>query len=242
MKVISFILLLVLTSLTNLSAQVMGRMNQTEHLEYWEGTVKFGPSVFMGDIKYYRIVPAKSEWRFATGVSFGRRFSALLGLRGTALMGKLAGRQKTGDHRLESRYYEINMSGILYLDNLFGENRFDRFIQPYMVAGIGLVYYNSNLYTLAPGQLVKNSGNKTEGLLLLGLGIDFRLNSQWSVSAESANRGINSDHMDLWVSGYPYDVYNVTTVGVKYRFGFSSRNSPGYYPRKVINRKFHRAF
>jgi len=242
MKVVFFVLLLILTSLTDLSAQVMGRVNQTEHLQYWEGAVGVGPSVFMGDIKYYRIVPAKSEWRFATSVSFSRRFSALFGLRGTALMGKLAGRQKSGGHRLESRYYEINMSGILYLDNLFSENRFDRLIQPYLVAGVGLVYYNTDLYTQAPNQVVKNSGNKTIGLLLLGLGIDFRLNSQWSVFAESANRGVNTDRMDLWVSGFPYDVYNVTSVGVKYRFGFSSEDSPGYYPEKVIKRRFSRAF
>ncbi len=103
-------------------------------------------------------------------------------------------------------------------------------MQPYLVAGIGLVFYNTNLYTLNPARQVKKSGNKTEGILILGLGIDFRMNNQWSVSIESANRGVNSDYMDLWPSGFPYDVYNITSVSIKYRFGIIRYHRPNRYP------------
>lgn len=223
-----------------LSAQVINNFKQTENLQYWEISAFWGPSLFMGDIKYYRYVPAKEEWRFAYGLSAGRRFSALFGARGNLLSGQLAGKQKAGNYRMQSHYNEMSLSGLLYLDNLFGKKRTDRRIQPYLLAGVGLVFYNTELFTLKPDQKVRNSGNRTEGILFLGLGLDFRISRQWSVTAESANRGMLSDSMDLWVSGYPYDVYNVTSIGLKYRFGFNSGHN--YYPKTVTKRKLHRAF
>jgi len=224
-----------------LPAQVKGKVTHAEMLQYWEGAIIAGPSLFMGDIKYYRLAPEKDEWRFAYGLSAGRRLSALFGARGILLAGRLAGKQKSGNYRMENRYVEMNLSGLLYLDNLFGEKRTDRRVQPYLVAGIGMVFYNTDLFTQQPDNKIKNSGRKTESILLLGLGIDFRMNRQWSINVESANRGMHSDNMDLWVSGYPYDVYNVTSIGIKFRFGFHSGQT-GYYPQKVTKRKLHRAF
>ncbi len=237
-NILSLTVLLLIADM--LSAQVTGRISRAENMQYWEVSAFWGPSLFMGDIKYYRYVPAKEEWRFAYGLSAGRRFSALFGARINLLAGRLAGIQKSGNYRMQSRYNEGNLAGLLYLDNLFGVKRTDRRIQPYLLAGIGLVFYNTDLFTRHPDQKVRNSSNRTETILLLGLGLDFRINRQWSVTAESANREMLSDNMDLRVSGYPYDVYNVTSIGLKYRFGFNS--GYGYYPQKVTNRHLHRAF
>ncbi len=224
-----------------LSAQVTGRISRAENMRYWEVSAFSGPSVFMGDIKYYHLMPFREEWRFALGFSAGRRLSPLFGIKGMLLSGKLAGIQKSGNYRMESRFREMNISGLLYFDNLFGEKRTDRQVQIYLIAGVGLVFYNTDLFTRQPDRKVRNSGNRTEGILLIGLGMDFRINRQWSVSLESANRGMDSDYMDLWASGYPYDVYNVTTAGIKFRFGWSGQNNT-YYPKAVIRRKLNRAF
>lgn len=224
-----------------LLAQVSGKIDKNENLQYWEVSAFSGPSVFMGDIKYYKFVPAKDEWRLAYGLTAGRRLSALFGVRGNLMAGKLAGKQKNGNYRIESNYNEMSLSGILYLDNLFGEKRTDRQVQPYLLAGIGLIFYHTRLFTQQPDHLVKDSGNKTESLLLIGLGIDFRINGQWSVFAESANRGLNTDYLDLYASGYPYDIYNVTVIGLKFRFGMAG-SAKGYYPERVTKRKFNRAF
>jgi hypothetical protein len=237
----NFILIVILFVPVLLAAQDKGKFGKTENNRFWELSVFTGPSIFMGDIKYYRMVPARDEWRMAYGFSAGRRLSAVFGVKGMLTAGKLAGKQKSGNYRMESRYREMNLSGILYLDNLFGKKRTDRLIQPYLIAGLGLVFYNTDLFTQQPDAKIQNSGNKTEGILLLGLGIDFRINKQWVITAESANRGMQSDHMDLWVSGYPYDVYNITSIGIKFRFGFSSTRS-GYYPQEVIHRKTNRGF
>ncbi len=223
------------------NAQVKGKINRAENLQYWEVSLFSGPSVFLGDIKYYPLIPAQGEWRFAYGLAAGRRISALFGLKGMLLSGKLAGKQKAGNYRMDSRYREMNLSGILYLDNLFGTKRTDRQVQPYLLAGVGLLFYNTDLFTQQPEEKVRNSGNRTEGILLLGLGIDVRINRQWSIHLESANRGMNSDYLDLWRSGYPYDVYNVTTAGIKFRFGFNTTHT-GYYPKAVIRRKLNRGF
>ncbi len=237
-----FIFLLLLLAETS-NAQIQGKARRREGSgPSFEVSVVTGPVTFLGDIKYFRYVPQADEWRFAAGFSAGYRLSALLGLRGSLLKGKMAGKQKTGNHRMENRFSEINLNGLFYLDNLFGEKRYDRFFQPYLIAGTGLLFYQTGLYTIQPQQKEKNGGKKTEGFLLLGMGIDFRINRQWSVSIESANRGVHSDYLDLWKSGYPYDVYNITLLAVKYRFGFSLHNERGYYPQQVIKRKTNRAF
>lgn len=222
-------------------AQVQGKGKRPENSgPAFELTATTGPVVFMGDIKYFRYVPQAEEWRFAAGISAGYRFSALWGVRGNLLTGRMAGKQKKGNHRMENRFHEINLSGILYFDNLFGEKRFDRLFQPYLMAGTGLLFYQTDLFTVQPDQKQESSGKKTEGLLLLGLGIDFHINRQWSVAIESANRGVNTDYLDLRKSGYPYDVYNITLIAIRYRFGFSVSNT--YYPVRVIKRKTNRGF
>jgi hypothetical protein len=224
-----------------LSAQVSKKVKRPQRLQYWEAGLHEGPVVFLGDIKYYHFVPQQKEWRFATGISVERRLSAILGVRGSAWDGKMAGLQKKGNYKMQSGFYEVNLSSLVYFDNLFAYHRFDRRIQPYLVAGIGMLFYNTDLFTKNPDQLVRNSGNKTEGLLMVGLGIDFKINKQWFVSVESASRGIHSDYVDLKASGYPYDVYNITSVSIKYRFGIVDR-SEIYYPSRVIKRKINRGF
>jgi hypothetical protein len=48
--------------------------------------------------------------------------------------------------------------------------------------------------------------------------------------------------MDLWASGFSYDVYNVAMISVKYRFGFRSGRRSAYYPNNGNQKKISKGF
>jgi len=190
----------------------------SQNKSYWELNGNFGASLFYGDIKQYQWVPAKEEWRFGGGVQFGRQFSYVFGLRGQFLYGKLKGVKKEWDTYFTSDYYETNLNVTMNLNNLFGKNkRSDRFFNVYLLAGIGLTQYNSTIYELSTDKIIARvghgygsgiKGRTLEGILTGGLGVDFRINDNFRINLETANRAMNSDFMDHWVNGFKYDIYN----------------------------------
>lgn len=199
----------------------------------WQININGGTSIFFGDVKQYRIWPVsnyENEWRLGAGLTFSRQFSPVIGIRGQSLFGQLSGTRRSWNRYFESDYMEFNLNTTINLNNLFGTKRDDRFINFYLTAGLGLLNYNTTLYTLDTKKKVAGVGNGNgkgiggrtlEGIAMGGIGIDFRLSDNWSINMETANRIMNSDMQDAWVSGFPYDVYNYTSLGISYRFGIS---------------------
>lgn len=66
-----------------------------------------------------------------------------------------------------------------------------------------------------------------EGVALGGLGVSYKLNENWFVRLESANRWMKSDQLDSFESlnTSPYDFYNLTTIGLSYKI-FKPRTYP----------------
>ncbi len=62
-----------------------------------------------------------------------------------------------------------------------------------------------------------------EGIAIVGLGMDFRIDDKWSITLESANRIMNADAMDGRISGFKYDIYNYTSAGIAFKFGKSNK-------------------
>ncbi len=221
----------------------------------WQININGGTSIFFGDVKQYRIWPVsnyENEWRLGAGITFSRQFSPVFGVRGQGLFGQLSGTRRSWNRYFENDYIETNINTTVNLSNLFGTKRDDRFMNFYLTAGIGLLNYNTTLYTLDTKKKVASVGNGSgkgiggrtlEGILMGGIGIDFRLSDNWSLNLETANRIMNSDMQDAWVSGFPYDVYNYTSLGISYRFGITSkrRSTMGVqtYQREVPQEEYN---
>ncbi len=219
----------------------------------WQINLNTGTSIFFGDIKQYRIWPIsnyENEWRFGGGLTVSRQFSSVFGLRGQGIYGQLSGTRRSWNRYFQNDYFELNLNTTINLNNLIGTSRDDRFVNFYFTAGVGLLNYNSTLYTLNTKKKVAEQGNGNgkgiggrtlEGILTGGFGVDFRLNNNWSINLESTNRIMNSDKLDTWVSGFPYDVYNYTSIGISYRFGIN-KNTKGIttssYQRTVPTEEF----
>jgi len=201
-----------------------------------------GTSLFFGDIKHNPFFPAlapKSEWGFAAGISVEYQISHVFGVGLEGMYGKLKGNRPQWDVYFISDYFETNIYGTINFNNLFGKKRKKRFFSVYGLLGIGLVHYNTMARSLQTGEIVLSlgegggksfKGRTLEGIAIYGLGFDFRLNDLSSIQFEIANRMMNSDKMDGWVNGYPYDFYNYASIGYVYKFKFKKKRKRSYPP------------
>lgn len=202
---------------------------------YWQINANGGTSLFFGDIKQYRIWPVsnyENEWRFGGGLQLVKQISPVFGLRGQILIGKVAGTRREWKRYFESNYVEFNLNTTVSVRNLISKYRTNQFWDAYFIIGIGITNYNTEVYKLGTKQVVqkvgcgsgKSFGGRTlQGIMTGGLGLDFRLSDTWNLNLETANRIMNSDDMDGRVSGFIYDVYNYTSVGISYKFGRSNK-------------------
>lgn len=233
MKKASLIFVFVLLASTVLTAQ---SYNKTSNFRsYWQINANGGTSLFFGDIKQHRIVPVSSnenEWRFGGGIQLIKQISPVFGVRGQALYGKVSGTRRSWNRYFEANYIEFNLNSTVSMRNLISQYRPEQFWDVYLIVGIGITNYNTNVMDLATKQVVqkvgygsgKGFGGRTlQGIMTGGLGLDFKLSDKWNLNLESVNRIMNSDDMDGKVSGFIYDVYNYTSVGISYKFGKSNK-------------------
>ena len=230
---ISTFLLLILLMLVSTESNAQKK-------SYWEVNFNGGTSLFFGDIKQYQWAPVsnyENEWRFAGGLQFGRQLSYVFGVRGQALYGQVAGTKRAGKRYFQSDYIETNLNFTFNLNNLFGKKRSDRFLDFYLIGGVGITQYNTTVYELGTNKTLAMVGNGSgkgingrtlEGILTAGLGADFRITDHFHVNLESVHRGMNSDAFDHWENGFPFDIYNYTSLGLSWRFVGKKSKAPPY--------------
>ncbi len=224
-----FLLIIISFPLITVNAQNVVPKNNFS--PYWEVSINSGSSLFFGDIKekpFFPLSKNNNEWRLGGGLIAGHQFTPVFGLRGQILYGQLAGTKRSLNRYFEGDYIEFNLNTTINLNNLFGKKRSDRFVSTYLLVGVGITNYNSTFYTLSTGAKIgyigfgSGSGIKgrtLEGILTGGVGVNFRVNDNFIVNIETANRIMNSDEMDGWVKNFKYDMYNYTSLGLTYRFG-----------------------
>jgi len=214
------------------SAIVAQSYNKTSSFtSYWQINANGGTSLFFGDIKQYKFWPVSSnenEWQFAGGLQLVKQVSPVFGVRGQAIYGRLSGTRRDWNMYFESNYIEFNLNTTISIRNIISKYNSNQFWDVYLIAGIGITNYNTELKDLATKQVIKKvgygngksfGGRTLQGILTGGLGFDFRLSDKWNINLESSNRIMNSDDMDGVVSSFIYDVYNYTSVGLSYKFG-----------------------
>ncbi len=205
---------------------------------HWSFDVNAGTSLFFGDIKQYQIAPVsnyENEWRFGAGTILGMQISPIFGVRGQFLYGQLAGTRRAWNMYFESNYIEFNLHTTIGIRNIFQKYNSKQFWNAYIIFGLGLTNYNTEVKDLQTKKVLRKvgygsgsgiSGRTLDGFFIGGLGVDLRLSNRVHVNLESANRILNSDMLDGRVSGFKYDVYNYTSVGLSYKFGGNTIRPP----------------
>ena len=216
---------------------------------YWQINLSGGTSLFFGDLKQTRFLPISTnnnEWRTGGGLMVTKQFTPVFGLRGQGLYGQLAGTLRAANQYFENDYIEFNLNTTLSLTNLFWKYNPTRCCNVYLLAGVGLLNYNTTVYDFRTSIMIAQEGNgyghgiggrTLEGMVMGGIGIDFRLNDRWNINLETASKAVNSDMMDHMKGGFKYDTYNYTSVGISYKFGGNKKSKGERVPEQVMLRK-----
>jgi hypothetical protein len=230
------IILIAFFALVNTTIVAQSYNKSSSFKSYWQINASGGTSLFFGDIKQYQFWPVSSnenEWRFAGGLMLNKQISPVFGIRGQAIYGNLAGTRRSWNKYFESNYIEFNLNTTVSIRNIISKYKAKQFWDAYIIVGIGITNYNTELKDLTTKQVLrevgygngKSFGGRTlQGILTGGLGLDFRLSDKWNINLESSNKIMNSDDMDAWVSGFIYDVYNYTSIGISYKFGVKKKS------------------
>ena len=245
-----FITLLTILLISSSFAQ---SFNKTSYFRpYWQIGVSGGTSLFFGDIKQYQWAPVSNynnEWRAGGSLMLGFQPSAVFGIRGQILIGQLSGTRREWNTYFTTNYFDLTLNTTISLRNIVSSYKPDQFWNAYIILGIGLINYDTEVKDLQTNNVIRKvgfgngsgiNGSSLDGIISGGLGLDFRLNKNLNINIETSNRIMNSDMLDGRESGFKYDVYNYTSLGISYRFGSKKnhKNSENYHytePEKKVS-------
>ncbi len=199
----------------------------------WSVTGQFGLSAFRGDVDKKKFVGfpgviglAANKQLLSTGMLNG-------GVKAQFNIGKLTGEKN--DESFKNNYIEGCLNFQVILNRWINRNfKFEKY-RPYAFAGIGFINYHALLrnssgevingvgYDVTEGDIESNgsdpakTGNVTEIIFPIGLGVNYKLNDKFNLELEASSRFINSDQLDAKVR-FKDDKYWFFSVGVTYKF------------------------
>ncbi len=202
-------------------------------------TAGVGPTVSFTDVKKNSVFPSRKPVNEIGGTIQGTLswdVFQFLRIGGQLAYATISGSKPNGNLEFSARLIEGNFSISLNPVLLFIPYRSDQKLSPYVIVGIGLSYYSSDLVQISDGKILATRGYGAgsgfwglviEGVALGGVGVSYKINENWFIRLESANRWMDSDRLDSFESANrsPYDFYNLTTIGVSYKL-FKPRTYP----------------
>jgi hypothetical protein len=217
------------------STETYGQYVKDNFKPYWTIGLSGGPNLFYGDIKEYSFFPVtnnKNEIGYGAGLHFSRQLTPIFGLRLQGLYGQVYGTRRNSDRYFEAEILEGNLCAVFDLGNLIFGYGPNRKVSPYAFVGMGVSNYKSQLETLSLGTIVSQEGytgdyelvgTKFIGAMPIGLGFNFRLAHKLSLNLEYSFHVLNTDYLDGTKSGFDYDMYNYTSLGLSYHFKSAQR-------------------
>ncbi len=196
---------------------------------YAELNIAVGFGLFWGDLQtyqFYEVDKYKNLIRGNGALSFKWQFTPVIGLRGQAIYGQIAGERKDLNRSFEAGFLEANACATIDIINLF-KYKEKRFLSVYGFIGLGVTNYKSKLMELNTGSVIHKQGydgdfnlvgSKIIGTVPAGLGLDFRLSNKLSINLETSWHPINTDWFDNKKGGFDYDIYSITSLGLTYKF------------------------
>lgn len=200
--------------------------------KYWKIGIGAGPTIFFGDMKQNAFLPVteyKGEWRYGGNLNVGIKLCPIFSLRGEFMYAHIAGTKREINRYFHSDVIEFNLATEINLNNIFSKHNPNRCINVNLIFGLGLTNFNTKVYELWSNNFVGSlgygngkgiGGRSLEGILIGGLGFDFRLSNNLTLRLESDFRGMSTDFYDK-LEGYnksDYDFYNYTSLGLVYSF------------------------
>jgi hypothetical protein len=200
------------------------------YINGWTISLGTGLATSFSDVKQNIIFPVikpKNEWRMGANFMLTKDISQIWNLRGQALFTEVAGVRKQNNIYFEAELVEINVCIAADVTKIIRPYRSDDNWYFSIFIGTGLTYYNAKLFDLSNNEVIaeRGFGNGSglwgriiEGIMIGGIEVDYKINENWGIRMQSANRWMDSDSFDNRIGGFPYDFYNFTSIGVTYKF------------------------
>jgi len=226
-KLKSLILLLVLTPIL-LSAQSQSKDESQSFDSHWYISLNGGISQFWGEVSGQGFFERIPNDKFMGGAALGYQISPVFGLRGNFQYGSIYSEKASlvqvpgsGWTQLEmeaSPMMDYSIQGTMSLINLFSEYNPEQVFDLYLLAGVGLSMWESDLINQDNGAIV-NSADVSEGYIPAGAGISFNLSRSVNLGLEQVFNVVNGDMVDAKTDGSDNDIYSNTRLNLTFKFG-----------------------
>lgn len=195
----------------------------------WKLGLNIGMLGYFGDVNTAKNIT--SQLNMGYGLSLAKQISPLFGLKGNLLIGKIKG--KTDSHlEFNSDLIEAMINASFNFSQLCWGDKHNQMINVYGLIGLGLGNFNGSTINTSTGALIRSfghhsgggiSGYEVDGIGNIGLCLDLDLGSNLNATIESAFKFTSDDKLDGIVSGFKYDAYNYTSLGIAYKFPLSQK-------------------
>lgn len=221
----------------------------------WSVNINVGNSQYFGEVSG-NLLRYGTAW--ATGIWMNKRVLPALGIRGQLIYGKIKGRADEYSNgnpaylSFSTKYLEGTLNGVLYINSLFAGYNPERIIEFYGFGGLGLCNLQGETVDFKQGKTIRSfgynygkgiSGWEIDGIGNAGMGVQFRLNQAFSLTAEISWRLLNTDNLDGYEGGFKWDSYSYNSLGLTYNFGNAGKlkKEPVYEPpivKEVVPKEF----
>jgi len=254
-KIILLILAVLISASSNSQLRRGYSSNPFDILSGLSITPKGGANIFYGDL----VDESRSSYSF--GVKANREMSRTVSLHADLMSGAMKGRQISisGDDpyaNFENMYFEFSIGGSYRpLNHMLGYFK-ERTLQPYILAQIGVVYFNTSEYwgsgsIITPGSEPGEVWREVSGTVPSvagGGGISIWFTPLVSANIELVGTLPFSDQLDghdvwydRWPDGVvhetdPYDFYYTVSAGITFLISDSPFRNDPRYNRKSYNK------
>jgi hypothetical protein len=200
--------------------------------EQWYIGISLGSTRFYGDISgrshsYSQTNPFSGTFYqnrdFMYGISLTKRFGGVFWTRFNLLNGTLDSEEDDLNLYFKSDIVEFSGHAILNFTEIFLGADPQRPVNVYAYAGLGILSYRAWKRQIQTDSLIDTEGTGSQKalniIIPLGIGVDYRVNSNFTVTGEFSLRNLRSDRLDAHSSvNTGQEGYGFINVGFHYQF------------------------
>jgi hypothetical protein len=234
--------ILTLTTILYLNPQTLQSQGYRGY-EHWYIGLNLGTSKFYGDISgknsgFSNSNPFSGDFYNDRGFMYGlmltKRFNGIFWTRLNLLTTTLGSENESLNLYFKSDLIEMSLSGIVSISEMMGGHDPDRLLNVYAFAGVGMVSYRAWKRQMETDSLIETEGTgrrKAANMVFpFGLGVDYRVTPQFTISGEFTLRHLQTDRVDAHGGDRGMNEgYGYINLGLHYQFdmpeGLFRRNS-----------------
>ncbi|MCK9618258.1 MAG: SPOR domain-containing protein [Lentimicrobiaceae bacterium] len=223
----------------------------------WSGFFGIGGNQLYGDINdeiFFSKLSGGTRFAWTLGVSKNLHplFDARLQMKGGGMESskKKFKNNDIADLTVKGNIFDISLNFTADLNKLFWGYENERKLTIYPIVGFGISSWQTDLKDTKTGYLLGSSGETnnifskrvTSSFLCYGLGMAYKINSNWDFFLETTQQWVHSDKVDITEGGINNDMYQFLGVGLVYCFSESQGFNSLKHNKNINNNGTYRIY